>query len=464
MFQLNRKSTTTAAENSAAEIRESLISAASQLKVKPILSMSDLRNRNFHPDPSLQKAAEDVNGVLLYDGSLLTPQPLDRRITAIKRIAEEAGVAITSFPAMPDIIRILQSEASSDNSHDAPPSNPEGIDEEELESSSAARCLAEYVSDAFLKNASDIHIEIRKNKTFIKYRVLSKLRVIDSVSRGVGLAIANVAFRVFSTENYNIKEIKKGSFDINTESGKHRLRINNQPAAQGADVVMRFLSNDEETALPTLAELGYGRLHQYLLTESIRANNGIILFSGPTGSGKTTSIASVMAMIPSARKKYTIEDPVEKIIPDTTQIQITVDAENDEEFARKFDQTQRSLMRQDPDVVMVGEVRDLSVANVILKLSTTGHLALGTIHTNSALSTLTRLNDLGVSFARMAAPGTLNLLVFQRLIGELCPACKVSYTDVSASHPYVSDPKNQYAKQRVDEALPVLLKEQSSTL
>ncbi len=179
------------------------------------------------------------------------------------------------------------------------------------------------------------------------------------------------------------------------------------------------------TDLPSLLALGLTEQHEAVTLDALIEGSGTLFVAGPTGSGKTTTIASIMGSLPDDLKKYTIEDPIEKHIPGVSHIEV-----EGEDIEAQFDQHQQNLMRQDPDVAMVGEVRNLQVAETIIKLATTGHLAMATVHTDSAMAILTRLNDLGVSWHRLSDPGLLKVLLCQRLIGRLCDHCKIAFNPV----------------------------------
>ena len=150
-------------------------------------------------------------------------------------------------------------------------------------------------------------------------------------------------------------------------------------------------------------------------------------------------------------KIYTIEDPVEKLIPNASQINVSADADDAEDLSEKYILYQKNILRQDPDDIMIGEVRDLSVAETALHVATTGHMALATIHTNGALPIIMRLHDIGISWQKLSSPGLLRALSYQRLTPCLCENCKITLATMPDSHPYRQNRKLASARVRIDQ-------------
>lgn len=199
-----------------------------------------------------------------------------------------------------------------------------------------------------------------------------------------------------------------------------RLRISSMPAHGGFDVVMRLLDTVEER-VATLEELGYNKSQIYILKKAINTPHGAVIISGPTGSGKTTTLASCMSMVDSSRKVYTIENPVEKVIDTITQVPV-----NSEQYDRTFASMGIASLRMDPNIVVLGEMRDSDTANVMIRASLTGHLVFSTLHTNSAVGIVTRLVEMGISQLLLADPNMLICLICQRLAPVLCDSCAKS--------------------------------------
>lgn len=202
-----------------------------------------------------------------------------------------------------------------------------------------------------------------------------------------------------------------------------RLRLASLPAHGGFDVVMRILTTEDDT-VPSLEALGYLPGDVALIRKAINMPHGAIIMAGPTGSGKTTTLASCMTEVDVQRKLYMIEDPVEKIIANATQVPV-----NTEHYDRSFASMARTALRMDPDVIVLGETRDEDSAGVMVRAAITGHLVLTTVHANTAPEIVTRLADLDISRSLLCSPNLLVCLLCQRLAPTLCEACKVPIGD-----------------------------------
>jgi len=198
-----------------------------------------------------------------------------------------------------------------------------------------------------------------------------------------------------------------------------RLRLASVPAHGGFDMVMRILATGEAKKL-TLSDLGYTDGQIELIQMAMRLPFGAIIVAGPTGSGKTTTLASCMEMVESTAKLYSIEDPVEKVVEGATQVPV-----NTEKADRSFAMMGKAALRMDPDVIILGEMRDEDTANVMVRASITGHLVLTTLHTNRATAIVTRLVDMGISPDLLSDSSVLRCLVCQRLIAKVCQECCV---------------------------------------
>jgi type II secretory ATPase GspE/PulE/Tfp pilus assembly ATPase PilB-like protein len=206
------------------------------------------------------------------------------------------------------------------------------------------------------------------------------------------------------------------------------MRVATIPTRFGERVTLRLLSPLQDT--PSLAELGMGKGQLDLFTRAIASSNGLVLLTGPTGCGKSTTLYTAIMQLLKTRggNVITVEDPIEYEIPGTTQVE--VDSTEKVSFSRAL----RSILRHDPDVIMLGEIRDAETAEMAIKASLTGHLVFSTLHTNTAAGVVTRLLDMGVEPFLIAA--TLRLAVAQRLVRRLCPRCRslsrLSETDAAA--------------------------------
>lgn len=276
--------------------------------------------------------------------------------------------------------------------------------------------LLEY---AIRSQASDIHIEPRENFVQVRYRIDGVLKEVNQLPRNVLGALVS---RIKILANLKIDERRvpqDGRFKIKVAGKQYALRVSTLPIADGEKVVMRIL--DESNQAVTLEQLGYWGHSLSVITEAIAQPNGMVLITGPTGSGKSTSLFSVLTMLNKPDVNIsTIEDPVEYKIPGVNQTQTNAKA------GMTFANGLRALLRQDPNIIMVGEIRDGETANLGVQAALTGHLVFSTLHTNNAATCLPRLLDMGIEPFLIAS--TVKAVVGQRLVRRLCMTCRVSYT------------------------------------
>lgn len=276
--------------------------------------------------------------------------------------------------------------------------------------------LLEY---AIRSQASDIHIEPREGFVQIRYRVDGVLKEVNQLPRNVLGALVS---RIKILANLKIDERRvpqDGRFKIKIAGKQYALRVSTLPIADGEKVVMRIL--DESNQAVTLRELGYWGHSLQVITEAIAEPNGMVLITGPTGSGKSTSLFSVLTMLNKPDVNIsTIEDPVEYKIPGVNQTQTNSKA------GMTFATGLRALLRQDPNIIMVGEIRDGETANLGVQAALTGHLVFSTLHTNNAATCLPRLLDMGIEPFLIAS--TVKAVVGQRLVRRLCMSCRKAYT------------------------------------
>ncbi len=269
---------------------------------------------------------------------------------------------------------------------------------------------------AFEQGASDIHLEPRKDKGKVRFRIDGVLHTIYNMPANTLTAVIS---RIKILGRMNVAEKRKpqdGRLKTRTPKGQEtELRLSTLPTAFGEKLVMRIF--DPEVLVRSFQQLGFeGHLLQswQALTQH---SHGIILVTGPTGSGKTTTLYSSLKQLATEQVNVcTIEDPIEMLEPSFNQMQVNPNIE------LGFADGVRALMRQDPDIIMVGEIRDHDTANMAIQAALTGHLVLSTLHTNDAPSSLTRLHDLGVQPFLTAA--TILGVLAQRLVRRLCPHCK----------------------------------------
>jgi type IV pilus assembly protein PilB len=275
--------------------------------------------------------------------------------------------------------------------------------------------LLEY---AIRSNASDIHIEPREEFVQIRYRIDGVLKEVNRLPRNVVGALIS---RIKILSNLKIDERRvpqDGRFKIKVAGKQYALRVSTLPIADGEKVVMRIL--DESNQAITLQDLGYWGHSLDVINIALTEPNGMVLVTGPTGSGKSTSLFSILTILNSPDVNIsTIEDPVEYKIPGVNQTQTNAKA------GMTFASGLRALLRQDPNIIMVGEIRDSETANLGVQAALTGHLVFSTLHTNNAATTLPRLLDMGIEPFLIAS--TVKAVVGQRLVRRLCVHCRQQY-------------------------------------
>ncbi|MEO1851050.1 MAG: GspE/PulE family protein, partial [Psychrobacter sp.] len=269
---------------------------------------------------------------------------------------------------------------------------------------------------AFEQRASDIHLEPRRETGKVRFRIDGVLHTVYEMPLAI---IVAVTARIKILGRLNVAEKRKpqdGRLKTRTPKGlETELRLSTMPTAFGEKLVMRVF--DPEVLVRSFAQLGLSGKQLETWHELTANPNGIILVTGPTGSGKTTTLYSTLKQLATEQVNVcTIEDPIEMIEPAFNQMQVNPGV--DLYFADGI----RSLMRQDPDIIMVGEIRDAETANMAVQASLTGHLVLSTLHTNDAPSSITRLHDLGIQPFLTSA--TILGVMAQRLLRTLCPHCK----------------------------------------
>ncbi len=283
---------------------------------------------------------------------------------------------------------------------------------------SPTELLSTVVTGAVAVGASDVHIEPTENKARLRYRIDGVLQDVSEFARsGWRLLLSRV--KVMSKLKLNIRDIPQdGSFVLRLKDKVYDLRVSTLPGGNGENIVLRILDRAAK-AIP-ISALGMKEQDEKIVMKELNKSNGMILMTGPTGSGKTTSLASFLSSINSPEIKIiTLEDPIEYRVPGVEQTQIDVDA------GYTFAKGLRAILRQDPDVVMVGEIRDTETAATALNAAMTGHLVFSTLHTNNAPDAIPRLIDLGVK-PFVIAPA-INVIIAQRLVRRVCSSCAKSY-------------------------------------
>jgi type IV pilus assembly protein PilB len=287
------------------------------------------------------------------------------------------------------------------------------------EDSPVAQTINLLLEYAIRSNASDIHIEPREAFVQIRYRIDGVLKEVNRLPRNV---LGSLISRIKILANLKIDERRvpqDGRFKIKVAGKQYALRVSTLPVSDGEKVVMRIL--DESNEAISLENLGYWGHSLEIVNQAMTEPNGVILVTGPTGSGKSTSLFSILNILNTPDVNIsTIEDPVEYKIPGVNQTQTNAKA------GMTFASGLRALLRQDPNIIMVGEIRDGETANLGIQAALTGHLVFSTLHTNNAATTLPRLLDMGIEPFLIAS--TVRAVVGQRLVRRLCMHCREKYT------------------------------------
>lgn len=275
--------------------------------------------------------------------------------------------------------------------------------------------LLTIIHEAKEIGSSDIHFEIFEEKARVRFRIDGKLIERYLVNLNDYPVLVN-RIKIMAQLDISEKRLPQdGRINIKSGSDEFDIRVSVLPTLHGEKIVLRLLSKDSTDI--QLEHLGFNTLELKRFKDQIKKPNGIILISGPTGSGKTTTLYATLKLLNTEDTNIlTIEDPIEYTLEGINQVQLK------ESIGLDFSSTLRTFLRQDPDIIMVGEIRDTATANMAIRAALTGHLVLSTIHTNSAWSTVARLIDMDVPSFLIAS--TLNMSVAQRLIRKLCEHCK----------------------------------------
>lgn len=329
--------------------------------------------------------------------------PKDNILTCLENYAGDVGAKLS------DVIDVQREDDAS---------SQQVTESDIAEDSPIAQTVNLLLEYAIRSSASDIHIEPREDFVQIRYRIDGVLHEVNRLPHNVLGALVS---RVKILANLKIDERRipqDGRFKIKVGGQQYALRVSTLPVADGEKIVMRILN--ESTQAVTLEDLGYWGHALKTLRDSLHEANGMILVTGPTGSGKSTSLFSILTGLNTPDVNIsTIEDPVEYKIPGVNQTQTNPKA------GMTFASGLRALLRQDPNIIMVGEIRDAETANLGVQAALTGHLVFSTLHTNNAATTLPRLLDMGIEPFLIAS--TVRSVVGQRLVRRLCTTCRQSY-------------------------------------
>jgi len=271
------------------------------------------------------------------------------------------------------------------------------------------------ISQAYRKRSSDIHIEHEATGSLVRIRIDGVLKNIMNLPRNIAAGPVVSRIKIMADLDVSIhNRPQDGRTKLRIGSAEVGLRVSTLPTAYGEKVVMRIL--DQRAAEVPFEKLGFAPQVSYILETCLGASQGLILVTGPTGSGKTTTLYSILNKTRSEGTNIvTVEDPIEYKLSGINQVQVN------EKQGLSFAAVLRSVLRQDPDIIMVGEIRDRETADIAFQAAMTGHMVFSTLHTNDVVSTISRLTDMGVDRFKIS-PGLLAITA-QRLVRKLCPAC-----------------------------------------
>ena len=347
--------------------------------------------------------------------SFATAREVRMHLAAPSRIAHALDEMYRPENVVEKLLEGMGDSAEVTTLEDEVPAEEIQVTAEEASQRPVVRLVDLILSEGILNRASDIHIEPEEGQFSVRYRIDGVLRQVMKIPRAAGFPLVS---RIKIISNLDIADRLRpqdGRARVAVNGVPVDLRVSTLPASMGEKVVIRVL--DSRATVLSLDNLGLNPEEKDSFVNLLGHHEGIVLVTGPTGSGKTTTLYSALRDIQTGKTNIvTVEDPVEYRIQGIVQVQVH------EKAGLTFASALRSILRQDPDVVLVGEVRDRDTAVIAMQASLTGHLVLSTLHTNDAANAVTRLVDIGLEPYKIAA--SLRGVVAQRLMRKLCPACK----------------------------------------
>lgn len=416
------------------------------------LSFVDLEDKQI-PKSILQKLPEKIAkkyGVVVFDEEsgflkVATLDPLDFQTFQFieKQLNYKVKVYIATARGINNVLdqykgelstevtKVIQEESEEHKKEEIELESPEKMKEiiQEAPIAKAINIILEY---AVKTRASDIHVEPREDYVHVRYRIDGILRDTMTLPKEI---LSSLISRIKIMANLRIDEHRipqDGRIKVDVDGKKIAIRISTLPIMDGEKVVMRLL--DESTKAATLEELGFKGMALEIVKRNLKRPHGMTLVTGPTGSGKSTTLYSILSGLNTIGVNIsTVEDPVEYRISGVNQTQVNP------KVGMTFATGLRALLRQDPDIIMVGEIRDNETAEMAVHSALTGHIVLSTLHTNNASGALPRLLDMGIEPFLIAS--TVNTVIAQRLVRRLCPYCKEEF---SPSEEMIKDLKKEF--------------------
>jgi type II secretory ATPase GspE/PulE/Tfp pilus assembly ATPase PilB-like protein len=344
-----------------------------------------------------------------------TAREIRMLLLAPSKIAEKLDEMYRPEKALDKLLEGMEGSADLVQLADQAPPDELNISEEEASQRPVVRLVDLIISEGILSRSSDIHIEPEEGGVAVRYRIDGVLRQVMKIPRNAGLPLISRIKIMSSLDIADRMRPQDGRARVAVNGQPIDLRVSTLPAAQGEKVVIRIL--DSRATVKSLDSLGFNPGEADAINALLQNHEGVVLVTGPTGSGKTTTLYSMINQIKTEGVNIvTVEDPVEYRMQGIVQVQVQ------EKAGLTFGSALRSILRQDPNVILVGEIRDKETAQIAVQASLTGHLVLSTLHTNDAANAVTRLVDIGVEAYKIAA--ALRGVIAQRLMRKLCPTCK----------------------------------------
>src|SRR2546427_419828 len=344
---------------------------------------------------------------------LLAPSKINEKLDELYRPEKALDKVFQQMEGSTDLVQVVEDKGPDEIA----------VSEEQASQRSIVRLVDLIISEAILARSSDIHIEPEEGGVAVRYRIDGVLRQQMKIPRQAGLPLISRIKIMSSLDIADRLRPQDGRARVAVNGQPIDLRVSTLPAALGEKVVIRIL--DSRATVKSLDSLGLNANETEGIKRLLENHEGILLVTGPTGSGKTTTLFSCINQIKSEGVNIvTVEDPVEYRMQGIVQVQVQ------EKAGLTFASALRSILRQDPNVVLIGEIRDRETAQIAVQASLTGHLVLSTLHTNDAANAVTRLVDIGVEAYKIAA--ALRGVVAQRLMRKLCPTCKEVWMEAPA--------------------------------
>lgn len=363
------------------------------------VSVGRVNFQNFKAEEAVEFLAQKANLQVKY--FLISPESFKSAFAQYQLLAEEAKEALAEVSEFTVIDQVKGKTVEKM--------------EEVIKSAPISKMVLVFIRHALAGRASDIHIEPTTKDTKVRFRIDGILRTSLILPKYTHAAIVA---RIKVLANLKLDETRKpqdGRIRLNIEGRDVDFRVSTLPLFEGEKVVLRIL--DTASGVPELETLGFNKPHVELINHAIKKPHGLLLLTGPTGSGKTSTLYTILSMLNQEGVNIqTLEDPIEYYINGVNQSQVNP------EVGYTFASGLRAILRQDPNIVMVGEIRDRETAELVVHASLTGHMILSTLHTNNALGSIPRLIDMGAEPFLLSS--IINLVIAQRLARKICPDCK----------------------------------------